>query len=686
MTLHAVAHAALTLAIRLTLLLGATYLAYRLRGPRMSASTRHLLWTVAVAGALLLPVLSVALPVLRVPIATRYVAVSDEPQSSIAPSTHGLEPSNHGTASVDDTPPVGARTLRPSVGMIFLALYVMGVLLCLLRLAGAHVQVWRMLRRSAPSLDEMWVPASVRVRISSEPIPPLTIGIARPTIVLPRNVGDWSDERRRVVLLHEMAHIERRDCFTQLLAAIACALYWPHPLIWLGADCMRIEREHACDDAVLAAGVGAPNYATQLLEIARDLVPRRLPMIAVSMAAPRQLEQRLRAIIADERPRAAVSFRHIVAAFVVLLAVVTPLATLTASERVAAIPRKLSSRHETPVDSAQAPPAITPTTVAPKAPASPKTQPVIAGQFNIWLNADKSSAGDTIAHLTLFIPGPAGIIGSDYHLSRFEGLSTRQLRDAGGRLRFQLKAGAGTIAFMGEMQGHDGNGTFEFRADTAYAGRHSQNMSETRALEQLARTLATARIDAAVVHDARAVDSSLVRPDTQHVRQEHPSPLDGTWRASPARNGVRLDVEWSDINQWNRLVDPAELTPVSGGYMYHADAGEITFTGEIKDRRGSGTMLFSPNRSFADTLARLGIPGGGTLTTHDLKNFTFYGMNASTIRELESIGVGPITKDNLLGMAIFGVTPAFARALRSAGETDLSPENITSIKQGGRRR
>jgi beta-lactamase regulating signal transducer with metallopeptidase domain len=54
----------------------------------------------------------------------------------------------------------------------------------------------------------------------------MTFGIARPVVLVPASSAGWSEQRRRMVLLHEMAHIRRFDLPFQLIARIACAVYW----------------------------------------------------------------------------------------------------------------------------------------------------------------------------------------------------------------------------------------------------------------------------------------------------------------------------------------------------------------------------------------------------------------------------------------------------------------------------
>jgi len=136
----------------------------------------------------------------------------------------------------------------------------------------------------------------VQFLLSSAEVVPLAAGVRKPFVLLPACASGWSPERLRVVLLHEMAHIRRRDSLAQALAELTRCLYWFHPLVWLAVQRLRVEREHACDDLVLRAGTGASDYASHLLGLARSLQPAELSPAAVSMAGA-HLETRIRAIL-----------------------------------------------------------------------------------------------------------------------------------------------------------------------------------------------------------------------------------------------------------------------------------------------------------------------------------------------------------------------------------------------------
>ncbi|MGH7505251.1 MAG: M56 family metallopeptidase, partial [Longimicrobiales bacterium] len=158
---------------------------------------------------------------------------------------------------------------------------------------------------------------------------PMTWGILRATIVLPSSAAEWPIERLDAVVRHELAHIRRRDTLTQLIADIACAVYWFNPLAWLAAYRLRIEREHACDDEVLASGSRASDYAEQLLLLTRSLRrARATSLTAIAMARPAQLEGRLTALLDEDRSRSRLSRGAVARGWLAAAALVLPLAMI----------------------------------------------------------------------------------------------------------------------------------------------------------------------------------------------------------------------------------------------------------------------------------------------------------------------------------------------------------------------
>jgi beta-lactamase regulating signal transducer with metallopeptidase domain len=126
----------------------------------------------------------------------------------------------------------------------------------------------------------------------------MTSGLRRPLLLLCRQARFWAVERRRVVLLHELAHVRRADLLWLLLSEAAIAIYWWHPLAWVLTRQVRRDCERACDDLVLTAGTKPSVYAGHLLGIFRSLSAAAHPVApAVASERPSHFEGRLRAIL-----------------------------------------------------------------------------------------------------------------------------------------------------------------------------------------------------------------------------------------------------------------------------------------------------------------------------------------------------------------------------------------------------
>jgi len=221
-----------------------------------------------------------------------------------------------------------------------------------LRLRKIAREAWPLARAEWQTLldavsVEAGVTREVRLFTSSFVSTPLTWGTLRPIILLPEDALDWSDDHRRVVLRHEMAHVSRGDSLSQLIAGFVCAIYWFHPLVWILERRLRAQCERACDDRVVSLGTPAADYASHLLEVARSARAFGAPgFLSVAMARPSQLEGRLLAVLNESRERVAASRTARVAAIAISLLVMLPLAAFRPVERSAASPATLRSAPE----------------------------------------------------------------------------------------------------------------------------------------------------------------------------------------------------------------------------------------------------------------------------------------------------------------------------------------------------
>ena len=110
-------------------------------------------------------------------------------------------------------------------------------------LAGVVGNEWRR-RQSRRVVDQNWLQLldgltqqfalrrRIELRTSPVPLIPMTWGVLRPVVLLPEQAQQWPEPIRRLVLLHELAHIKRWDVGFQLIGRLATAVYWFHPLAW----------------------------------------------------------------------------------------------------------------------------------------------------------------------------------------------------------------------------------------------------------------------------------------------------------------------------------------------------------------------------------------------------------------------------------------------------------------------
>ena len=244
---------------------------------KASASTQHYLWTLAYVALVTLPVVSyvaVANTSWRIPVRVLHssVAVPAPPLETAASSPV--------SSALRQTPVTTHNESLPSPSFVWpsmwhLVWFIGGVVFMIRLVAG--VAASRRSKRAAQELkDEAWLDllgdAQARIgaledidlRTTSTSQLPMTIGVWHPTILLRNASSEYSAQRRWAVLLHELAHIRRRDCLTQLVCQMACAVFWWHPLAWIGARQMRALSERASDDLVLDAGAKPSEYAHEL--------------------------------------------------------------------------------------------------------------------------------------------------------------------------------------------------------------------------------------------------------------------------------------------------------------------------------------------------------------------------------------------------------------------------------------
>ena len=320
---------------------------------RASAAARHLVWTLALCGLLLLPVLSLVVPKWQLPIlpgpatpVERALPASREPvtpavkpewretapvetetptqfPSSISPPAPVV---SHPAPMPTPVPSAPGTSPRPVAYWVLVAWLAVALVILTPLLVGFAVVArlrWNAVPFTGDGLPELarslveslGLHRPVTLLCTGPEMMPMTSGLLRPVVFLPREAGDWPDDKLRAVLLHELAHVKRRECLTHAVARVAAAVHWFNPLAWLALRRLRIERERACDDVVLTAGARASAYADHLLEIARTMHAGTLASAAaITIAKKGQFEGRLLAILDATRNRGAATLGRLMVA------------------------------------------------------------------------------------------------------------------------------------------------------------------------------------------------------------------------------------------------------------------------------------------------------------------------------------------------------------------------------------
>jgi beta-lactamase regulating signal transducer with metallopeptidase domain/thiol-disulfide isomerase/thioredoxin/protocatechuate 3,4-dioxygenase beta subunit len=322
---------------------GATVLAVCLS--RHSAQARHRVWVLSMIVVLIAPLVAPYLPVprwwkwsneradnrivdARQPshvLAVERPADAKQNRSAIAPSNEHPPATNH--LPVADSrlvmpPPSSVETAesRPTIDETWprpiswrsalIAVWLGGAALSFFVFATGLWRIW-LLRRRAVSLTDgaeikscrelcrlLVIRRNVKLLVAPQAQVPFLAGIFDAAIVIPSGYGRWVPERLRFVLTHELLHLKRNDVLWEIIAQLAMVPAWFHPLGWLATRRLRVERELACDDAVLLSGELPADYAEQLVEVAAELRSRAwIPVPVVMMAGASPIERRVRSIL-----------------------------------------------------------------------------------------------------------------------------------------------------------------------------------------------------------------------------------------------------------------------------------------------------------------------------------------------------------------------------------------------------
>jgi beta-lactamase regulating signal transducer with metallopeptidase domain len=666
--------AALWIVVKASVLLGVAAIVQAVMYRRTSAAARHMVWTVAIIGVLLLPVLSLTLPDWTVVIRTATPQLGgaapvfdplgqpiDRASSSTLVGSPEPAPGDRPAGSVR-----GFATTADKLSSVIVGVYAAGVIVMLIQLAMQRRSVRRLAREATEVRDSEWtrlaiecagsmgVHRPVRLFRSRERTLRMAFGTRVPAFLIPAVAAAWPDDRRRAVVLHELAHVVRYDCLTQMLAFAACTVYWFHPAVWWVAGRLRIERELACDDRVIAAGTQPREYAGHLLEIAYTFGNHRAPALAVSMARPRQLEGRMLAVLDAARNHSVPALRVRVAVAAVAAALLFPLAGARAAvvpmeEVVAVDPHAgLTSAASAPVPAAQENPAVIGELKAREfirtaAKAIGIAQERLPGTWEI-----RPSQTQGTVHLRLVEVNSSS--GTNVPIERLEGLTAAQLAGAGGPVQFRVRRDAGIFTFEGVIRNGVGAGTFSFAAD--------QNFPAELAKRGFARPTADeqyqmARHDIGYAFLDELNTQGYAKPQTSELVRAGQHGVNVTYLREMGALGYRL----------GSLEPLIKLRDHGVGPSYIRELAEQGYKGLPAD-----DLRRARDHGITPEYVRAMREGGyGSLTMEQLINARDHGVSAEFVRELGEAGHRKLPLEQLIRVRDHGVSPDYVRDMKQLG-------------------
>ena len=214
-------------------------------------------------------------------------------------------------------PATGAVTLPESFAFYISVVWIIGAALGLAHVAHGLYRLLRLKGTCIPvdrdqldpilcsSLDEIQSHRRVALCVSDTVRVPAAVGYFRPIVVFPLwALAEIPPAELNAILLHELAHLRRYDDWTNLGQKLVKAVLFFHPVIWFIESRLTLEREMACDDAVLAASFSPRAYAESLVSLAeKSFLRRGVQLAQAAVGHVKQLRLRLVEILRKDKHR-----------------------------------------------------------------------------------------------------------------------------------------------------------------------------------------------------------------------------------------------------------------------------------------------------------------------------------------------------------------------------------------------
>jgi beta-lactamase regulating signal transducer with metallopeptidase domain len=679
--------------------------------PRVNAATRHAVWWAVLALVVLMPFATLLFrpsPPLPSPartqeqIRTRILSSSAvKPllvrgaNAPAPPLPSGPLHALHSHAAVAPRVRIPIEFHPGSWPSILLFLWMAVSCVLLVRIVRSYFRLRALLNRARPASADLVLRFEQRLRdartsrvpqllVSDEVISPFAAGFLRPVIILSDFLlEEISESELDHVLLHELAHVVRRDDWTNLMARLISATFVLHPVAAWVLHRIEREREIACDDWVVAATGSAFPYAATLARLFEFCCRRRCELLATGMAhRSSNLRERVEILL---RPR--LHFSRGVSLPRVSFCAAASLALLSLGLRMPgwvalAKDAKVAVAHSQAVPQSQissariafAPessPLAAPLLVATLSPAyhaqSSATPPAtLADQDKTWRHEwkltrhDSSSSKVQLSLISRDDDGNDRMNTQDVSLSSLAGFSLSVL-DQDGPIKFEYVRDSGRILCEGRVTGGRASGPFTVVLNPSFVSALDK-MGYTAPRDEEAFSLVTSDVTlgyAQAVRDTGLTSSisDLIELRDHGVRSDY---------VRAVRQEGFTDLSASDISELrDHGVDPSYLKAIKA-------AGPNLSIEEIDSLYDHGVK---PDyyKSMKTTAPQLSIEQIDSLFDHGVEPDSYKGFASVdpklSIEEIDSL------RDH-------GVKPEYYRSIRSV-DPNLSIEKIDSLFDHG---
>lgn len=733
--------------------------------PRVNAATRHAVWWAVLALVVLMPI-ALLLP-RRAPVSSAAVRTEMQIRTRALPSA--ARPLAVGSANAPAPPlssaalaevnarPVTAPRVRIPIEFhlgnwpsSLLFLWIAACCVLLSRIVHGYLRLRSVRNRARPASADMVMRFERHLRdsrtsrapqllVSDEVISPLAAGFLHPVVILPQTLlPEIAEPELDYVLLHELAHVARRDDWTNLIGRLASAVLVFHPVaVWVLRRIQR-EREIACDDWVVAATGSAVHYAFTLGHLAEFCSTRRRELLATEMAhRSSNISERIEMLL---RPR----FHFSTGASLprVSFFVVAGLALLGLSARmpgwiafakdatVAVAKNPVAAQSQVSAAGAVVAPARSPAgkpllvaTLSPTFGAQSSAAPEgsVAMQDKTWrhewkLTRDSSSSKVQFSLISRDDFGNDRMNTEGVPLSSLSGFSLSQL-DHDGPIKFEYVRDSGRIVCEGSVSGGRASGPFTVVLDPSFVsslekiGYAAPHDDEAFPLVLSDVTLSYARavrdtgLTSSIGDLVRLRDHGVGSDYVRAVRQEGFTDLSASSISELRDHGVEPKylkaIKADNPDLTIEAIDSLYDHGVKPDYFKSMKAAAPQLSIEQVDSLYDHGVEPDSYKGFASADPKLSIEEINSLRDHGVKAEYYKTMKAAapelSIEQIDSLFDHGVEPDSYKGFATVdsklsieeidslrdhGVKPEYYRNLRSVGP-QLSIEQINSLDDHG---